>query len=62
MLAVEPTGAATHLTMEAAGQTVVAVVRDRVTVGSGANVRIAVDPRIVHLFDPATGMRIGGRL
>jgi multiple sugar transport system ATP-binding protein len=61
VLAVEPTGAATHVTLKLAERTVVAVVRQRVPLSRGSTVRIIVRPESMHLFDPTTGERIQGR-
>jgi multiple sugar transport system ATP-binding protein len=60
VMVVEPTGAATYVTLEAAQRTVVAVVRERVTLSRGSLVRLAVRPDTIHAFDPETGARIGG--
>jgi multiple sugar transport system ATP-binding protein len=61
VLVVEPTGAATYVTLECAGRTVIAVARERVTLARGSTVRIAVHAESVHLFDPDTGGRIEAR-
>jgi multiple sugar transport system ATP-binding protein len=58
---VEPTGAATHVTLALAERTVMAVVRERVTLSRGSTVRLAVRTHSMHLFDPTTGERIEGR-
>jgi multiple sugar transport system ATP-binding protein len=57
-LVVEPTGAATHVTLALAESTVVAVVRERVMLSRGSTVKIAVRPESIHVFDPTTGERI----
>jgi len=59
VLAMEPTGAATHVTLALADRTVIAVVRDRVTFSRGSPVRLAVRPESLHLFDPTTSKRMG---
>jgi multiple sugar transport system ATP-binding protein len=61
VLVVEPTGAATYVTLEWAGRTVVAVARERVTLAPGSMVRIAVHAESMHLFDPDTGARLEAR-
>jgi multiple sugar transport system ATP-binding protein len=58
VLVVEPTGAATHVTLGCAGRTLVVVMRERVMLERGASVRIAVRPEFMHLFDQTTGERI----
>jgi multiple sugar transport system ATP-binding protein len=60
VLAVEPTGAATHVTVKLAERRVVAVVQQRVPLSRGTPVRIIVRPESMHLFDPTTGERIQG--
>jgi multiple sugar transport system ATP-binding protein len=55
---VEPTGAATHVTLALAERTVMAVVRERVALSRGSTVRVAVRTQSMHLFDPTTGERI----
>ena len=55
---VEPTGAATHVTLGVGQDTVVAVVRDRVMFSRGSSVKLVVRPESIHLFDRTTGERI----
>jgi multiple sugar transport system ATP-binding protein len=50
---VEPTGAETHLFGRFAGADLVAFVRERMGLSSGAEVGVAIDPNAAHLFDPA---------
>ena len=58
VLVVEPTGAATHVTLGLAERTVVAVVRERVTSRADRQCGFAVRPESMHLFDPTTGERL----
>jgi multiple sugar transport system ATP-binding protein len=58
VLVVEPTGAATHVTLGLVEGTIVAVIRERVTLSRGSIVRIAMRPEFIHVFDPTTGARI----
>jgi multiple sugar transport system ATP-binding protein len=64
LVVVEPTGAATHVTLRLADRTIVAVVRERVTLAPGSMMKIKVGAECLHLFDAATGERLypdGGR-
>jgi len=58
VLVVEPTGAATHVTAQLGDRSVVAVVRERVTLSRGSAVRLSAHHESIHLFDEATGERI----
>jgi len=55
---VEPTGSDTHLMARLGDIPVVAMLRERANVAPGQQVRLAVDPAHVHLFDGETGARI----
>jgi multiple sugar transport system ATP-binding protein len=55
---VEPTGAETHLELDLGGQTLVAVVRERVSAGPGDFVHIALDADAAHVFAPETGVAV----
>jgi len=59
VIVVEPTGADTQLYCEVGGTDVNVVLRDRTPVRAGDTVRLAPDPAKVHLFDAASGRRIG---
>jgi len=59
VIVVEPTGADTQLYCEAGGADVNVVLRDRTEVRAGDTVRLAPDLSKVHLFDAASGRRIG---
>ena len=54
----EPTGAETLLFGTVAGVAVRCVFRERIAVPPGSTLRLAVDRRHVHVFDPATGLRL----
>ena len=54
----EPTGAETLLFGAVAGVAVRCVFRERIDVPPGSTLRLAVDRRHVHVFDPATGLRL----
>jgi multiple sugar transport system ATP-binding protein len=55
---VEPTGAETYLVVRLAGQEITCVVRDRLDVRAGHEIRLAPDPGRVHLFDPQSERRL----
>ena len=56
---VEPTGSETHVVLRAGGQDVVALFRDRVPFRPGDALTFAPDAEKVHLFDKASGVRLG---
>jgi multiple sugar transport system ATP-binding protein len=56
---VEPTGSETHVIARAGGRDMVAVFRERHGFRPGDQIRLIADPVSVHLFDTATGDRIG---
>ncbi len=56
---VEPTGSETQISARSAGQTIRILVRGRTDVGPGDSIAISVDPCHVHVFDTASGRRIG---
>ncbi|MEJ1160923.1 ABC transporter ATP-binding protein [Prosthecomicrobium sp. N25] len=58
VVVVEPTGAETHVVVEFAGQEVTCVFRERVSARHGETLKISADPRVVHMFDAETGVRI----
>ncbi|WP_320188395.1 ABC transporter ATP-binding protein (plasmid) [Agrobacterium rosae] len=60
IVTVEPTGAETHVMMRFAGQEVVGVFRERIDVAPGHTISVSLDMDKLHLFDTATGKRIGG--
>ena len=55
---VEPTGSETHVVARAGAREMVAVFRERHPFRPGDAIRLAPEPRLVHLFDTATGERI----
>jgi multiple sugar transport system ATP-binding protein len=56
---VEPTGSETHVVLRAAGHEVVAMFRDRVAFRPGDALVLAPEAGKVHLFDRASGVRLG---
>jgi multiple sugar transport system ATP-binding protein len=58
VVVVEPTGSETQVFARLAGQEVVALLRERITVKPGDQIRLKPDARFVHLFDETTGNRI----
>jgi multiple sugar transport system ATP-binding protein len=56
---VEPTGAEIHLVLRAGPNHLTLALRDRQSFTPGQRVHIAPDPSQIHLFDTATGERIG---
>jgi multiple sugar transport system ATP-binding protein len=59
VIVVEPTGADTQLYCEVGGADVNVVLRDRTETRAGDRVRLAPDLTKFHLFDAASGRRIG---
>jgi len=57
--AVEPTGSETFVQGTLGNQKIAALLRERVAVQTGQKLRLAIAPSNVHLFDPATGRRLG---
>jgi multiple sugar transport system ATP-binding protein len=55
---VEPTGSEIQVVAKLGGQEVIAVFRERHQFKPGDKIRLKPDPRVVHLFDEATGNRI----
>ena len=56
---VEPTGSETHVVLRVGGREVVAMFRDRVAFRPGDALTFAPDAEKVHLFDKASGARLG---
>src|SRR5208282_5945250 len=56
---VEPTGSEIQVVARLGGEEVVAVFRERHQFKPGEMIRLRPDPRLVYLFDEATGKRIG---
>jgi multiple sugar transport system ATP-binding protein len=55
---VEPTGSEIQVAAKLGGQDVVAVFRERHQFKPGDKIRLKPDPKLVHLFDAATGKRL----
>ena len=55
---VEPTGSETQVVAKLGGEDIVAVFRERHQFKPGDKIRLKPDPRLVHLFDEATGKRL----
>jgi multiple sugar transport system ATP-binding protein len=55
---VEPTGSEIQVVAKIGGEEVIAVFRERHQVKPGDKIRLKPDPRLVHLFDAATGKRL----
>ncbi len=56
---VEPTGPETHVIGNIAGEEVRAVFRDRIMPAPGEILRLSALPEHIHLFDAASGRRLG---
>jgi len=55
---IEPTGSETQVVAKLGGADVIAVFRERHPFKPGDRIRLKPDPRLVHLFDEATGQRL----
>jgi multiple sugar transport system ATP-binding protein len=55
---VEPTGSETQVIAKLGGHEITAVFRERHQFKPGDKIRLRPDPRLVHLFDDATGKRL----
>jgi multiple sugar transport system ATP-binding protein len=55
---VEPTGSELQVVAKLGGEEIVAVFRERHRFNPGQRIRLRPDPRMVHLFDDATGERL----
>jgi multiple sugar transport system ATP-binding protein len=55
---VEPTGSEIHVAAKLGGEDIVAVFRERHQFKPGDKIRLKPDPRLVHLFDGATGKKL----
>jgi multiple sugar transport system ATP-binding protein len=58
VVVVEPTGAEVQIFAHLDGQNITAVLRERLLLKPGEMVRLAPDPKLVHLFDASSGERI----
>jgi multiple sugar transport system ATP-binding protein len=59
IVVVEPTGSETQVFAKLGGEEVVAIFRERHQFNPGDKIRLKPDQRVVHLFDEATGKRLG---
>ncbi|HET9903803.1 MAG TPA: sn-glycerol-3-phosphate ABC transporter ATP-binding protein UgpC [Xanthobacteraceae bacterium] len=59
IVVVEPTGSETQVFANLGGEEIVAVFRERHQFKPGDKIRLKPDPNLVHLFDEATGKRVG---
>jgi multiple sugar transport system ATP-binding protein len=55
---IEPTGSETQVVAKLGGQDIIAVFRERHPFKPGDKIRLKPDPRLVHLFDGASGQRL----
>ena len=55
---VEPTGSELQVVAKLGGEEITAVFRERHQFKPGDRIRLKPDPRLVHLFDEATGKRM----
>jgi multiple sugar transport system ATP-binding protein len=55
---VEPTGSELQVVARMGGGDIIAVFRERHQFKPGDKIRLKPDPRLVHLFDEATGKRL----
>ena len=55
---IEPTGSETQVVATLGGADIIAVFRERHPFKPGDKIRLKPDPRLVHLFDEATGQRL----
>jgi multiple sugar transport system ATP-binding protein len=56
---IEPTGAETQVIARLAGEKIIGVFRERVSVKPGEMIAMSPDLKLVHLFDAKTGLRLG---
>jgi multiple sugar transport system ATP-binding protein len=58
VLVVEPTGSEVQIVAKMGGEDVIAVFRERHAFKPGDKIKLKPDPKVVHLFDEATGARL----
>jgi multiple sugar transport system ATP-binding protein len=58
IVVIEPTGSETQVFAKLGGEVVVAVFRERHQFKPGEKIKLKPDPKLVHLFDAATGKRL----
>ena len=56
---IEPTGAEAQVIARLAGEKIIGVFRERVSVKPGEMIAMSPDLKLVHLFDAKTGLRLG---
>jgi multiple sugar transport system ATP-binding protein len=59
IVVIEPTGAETQVVLRCGGQDLTCVFRERIDARPGDTIGITPDTRVTHLFDAASGQRIG---
>jgi len=55
---IEPTGSELQVAAKLGSDNIIAVFRERYHFKPGDKIRLKPDPRLVHLFDAATGQRL----
>jgi multiple sugar transport system ATP-binding protein len=55
VVVVEPMGSETQVVAKSGGQEIICLFRDRIMPSPGETIRVACDPKLVHLFDPEGG-------
>ncbi|BCH27058.1 ABC transporter ATP-binding protein [Mesorhizobium sp. L-8-3] len=58
VLVLEPTGSETQIFAKFGADAIDAIVKDRLTVRPGGEIRLRIDPRRVHIFDRQSGARL----
>ena len=58
VIVIEPTGSEIQVAARLAGHEIIAVFRERHNFKPGDKIRLKPDPKLVHLFDEATGKRL----
>jgi multiple sugar transport system ATP-binding protein len=58
IVVVEPTGSETQVVLDAGGQEIIAIFRERLTARPGETIRISPSLAVAHLFDAETGRRL----
>ena len=58
---VEPTGSEIMVVGKIGGQEISCLFRDRLSIKPGDTIHVAIDPATSHLFDTASGARVGSR-
>jgi multiple sugar transport system ATP-binding protein len=58
VMVVEPTGSETQVLLEVGGEKLTAAFRERIALGVGETLRVAIDPEAIHIFDVESGKRV----